>query len=231
MNERQTKLENRYKDLVDKLSNKIGFYWWKRYVAGAVWSNIESPLNLCLTLTSTVISAQASTSSFMAQTTYVSLTFVSVLLSTINTYYRPLTQVSKNIDLLKKWYQLGNELEKIVYSPSETETDLKTRINELSDLLHRTNQEVATQSPENQNFALDFIHMIVRRTCLGEKEPWMSRAANRDIPSTTSWFCCGNKQRKMFDDTEHIIVEMVSPRDASRSVAERPELHVSADGA
>lgn len=216
------KLENKYKELIDKLSSKIGFYWWKRYVAGAVWANIESPLSLCLTLTSTVISAQASTSSFMSQSNYVALTFVSVLLSTINTYYRPLTQVSKNCDLLKKWYVLGNDLEKIVYAQCETESDLKARIAELNALLQRTNEEVSSQSPENQNFLLDLIHLLVRRTCLGDKEPWLSRAANRDIPQSSSWFCCKSRRPKTFDDDERILVEICSPRGQAISVVDPP---------
>lgn len=186
----EERLIHDYHNLTDKLSKKIGFYWWRRYVAGAFWSNIESPLNLTLTLISTVISAQASTSSFMEQRHYIVMTFVSVILSTINTFYRPLNQVSKNIDLIKSWYDLGNDLERIYFLPKDTEELLRLRNKELHDLLVRVNQTIAVQSPANQNFFTDFIHIIARATCIRSKEPWLSFAQEDEQPKQAKWWCC-----------------------------------------
>lgn len=207
----QQALRHDFDSLVDKLSRKIGFYWWRRYVAGAFWSNLESPLNLTLTLISTVISAQASTSSFMEQQHYVIMTFVSVILSTINTFYRPLSQVSRNVELLKSWYELGNELEKIYFAPRLTDDELRQRNDELHSLLIRVNQEIASQSPANQNFFTDFLHVVARSTCIRSSEPWLSFAqeAESNVSCTwRDWLCCFRSRRAPQGDRRQASVEL-----------------------
>lgn len=34
----------------DNLDKLLGFYYWKRYVSAAFWSNISTPINLAITL-------------------------------------------------------------------------------------------------------------------------------------------------------------------------------------
>ena len=47
-------IENETYELMKKLQNKLngelGDLWWNRYVGGAFWSNISTPLNLAITL-------------------------------------------------------------------------------------------------------------------------------------------------------------------------------------
>ena len=82
--------------LIRKISKTIGFYWWRRYISCSFWKNIEIPINLSLTIFSTIISAQASTNNFIKQEHYVVLSFASVLLTTFNTYFRPLQKYNTN---------------------------------------------------------------------------------------------------------------------------------------
>ena len=46
-------------NIKEKLDKDIGFYFWKYYIAGAFWSNIATPINLCITIMSALVSAQA----------------------------------------------------------------------------------------------------------------------------------------------------------------------------
>ena len=41
------------------LDAKIGFYWWKKYIAGAFWSNVATPVNLFITLVTALTTGQA----------------------------------------------------------------------------------------------------------------------------------------------------------------------------
>ena len=198
--------------LLDKLSTTIGYYWWKRYVAAAFWSNVESPINLTLTLLSTMVSAQAATTNFIPEKTYVVLTFVSVLLTTVNTFYKPLVQANKNLDLLKKWYVLGAELEKILYEQADSDDQYKKQISEMQTLLETVNKEVAAQVTEHQNFFTDLIHLVVEKTCLGDREPWLNYwepTLKKSDDSPSCWerlFCCFRRRRRT------VVVEMTETK-------------------
>lgn len=167
--------KHEFQRITTKCSKKLGFYWWKSYVGAAFWSNIESPVNLTLTLIATMVSAQASTDAFIQKQHYVIMTFVSVLLTTFNTFYRPLIQMNKNIDCLKKWYALGNELEKLYYTERVSVEDFRSATKDGIELLLKINSEVAEQGPETRNFFIDILHLFVRKTCIGdENEAWLS---------------------------------------------------------
>ena len=45
----------------DNLDKLLGFYYWKRYIASAFWSNISTPINLAITLMTAMTTAQATT--------------------------------------------------------------------------------------------------------------------------------------------------------------------------
>ena len=199
--------EQKLNKLFNKLSKKIGFYWWKRYFACSWWKNIETPINLSLTIFSTMISAQASTNNFMQQHHYVMISFATVLLTTFNTYFRPLQKYQSNTEELKKWYELGNELEKIYFQSRENDEEVRKRIKESEELLVKVNNLSASSTIENQNFVSDLFHTIVKFTCLKDREPWLSFATEDDseddsnkeknkekLVSSKGLFCCIKKK-------------------------------------
>jgi hypothetical protein len=159
--------------LQTRLSKVIGWRYWKKYIAASFWANISTPINLTLTLTSTIISAQTSTGSFIEQRTAIILSFVAVLLSTINTFFKPLSNMNKSIVEMNHAYTFGNRFEKIYYDKHETDEQLNARIEEYKQLLFEINEYSTKVSPDDQNFITDLIHLIVRSTCLEGKEEWL----------------------------------------------------------
>ena len=167
--------------LIRKISKTIGFYWWRRYISCSFWKNIEIPINLSLTIFSTIISAQASTNNFIKQEHYVVLSFASVLLTTFNTYFRPLQKYNTNTNDLKKWYELGAKLDQIFYKDRIKKEELELRIKECNSLLIDINSQITTSVLENQNFLSDLIHLVIRGICIKKKEPWLSFAEDEDL--------------------------------------------------
>lgn len=43
--------------LENKLNVDIGFYYWKRYVAGSFWAQLATPINLAITLMTALTTA------------------------------------------------------------------------------------------------------------------------------------------------------------------------------
>jgi len=171
--------------LKDKLDNDLGFYYWKYYIAGAFWSNIATPINLCITVLSALISAQANTDSILNDNVYKDLSIALLLLSTINTFLRPHIQMNENVQMKRKYDANGTEFERVFFSDN-TNDEKKEAYGLIAEKL---DQMRINDSPVSQNYLTDLIHIICRQTCLSSKNQWLSLIYNDeehiDCPDNT----------------------------------------------
>ena len=156
--------------LKDKLDNDLGFYYWKYNIAGAFWSNIATPINLCITILSALVSGQANTDSLMSPNIYKDLSIALLLLSTINTFLRPHIQMNENVQMKSKYDAIGTEFERVFFS-DKTDSD---KIKAYDLIAEKLDQLRINESPVSQNYLTDLIHIICRQTCLSSKNQWLS---------------------------------------------------------
>ena len=178
------------------LDSKIGFYWWKKYIAGAFWSNIATPINLFITLVTALTTGQAVTDSLIPNDIYSILSITVLIVSTLNTFFRPHTQLMENVNEMQKWGEFGREYTNIYnnieedFSKSEYER-LKEKLKNYRMLEKKINDFMATQSNVQQNFVTDLIHIISRQTCLRKgKESWMYFLKSNEEDEGCSSSCC-----------------------------------------
>jgi hypothetical protein len=157
----------------NKLNSDLGYLWWKKYIAGAFWSNISTPINLTITILTAIMSGQATTENLIPHNIYVNISITTLLLSTLNTFFKPHSQMSQNIDIMKTWYDYGNQFEKIYYSENTDLDDYKRRLEEYKKLYIEINKTKNAESPETQNFVTDLINYIVLNSCLKNKSNWL----------------------------------------------------------
>ena len=157
----------------NKLNSDLGYLWWKKYIAGAFWSNISTPINLTITILTAIMSGQATTENLIPHNIYVNISITTLLLSTLNTFFKPHSQMSQNIDIMKTWYDYGNQFEKIYYSENTDIDDYKRRLEEYKKLYIEINKTKNAESPETQNFVTDLINYIVLNSCLKNKSNWL----------------------------------------------------------
>ena len=156
--------------LDQKLNANIGFAWWKKYVAAAFWSNRSTPINLSITLLTALTTAQASTENLISQKVFIGLSVTTLILSVINTFFRPHAQMMENVKLMNQVQVIGNEFEEVYYS----DMDLQVKQNKYKEIIKKLNTYEEQLSPETRNFFTDLIHVLCRLTCLkGEKETWL----------------------------------------------------------
>ena len=170
-------------DLSNKLDHQIGFYWWKKYIAGAFWSNMSTPINLTITLITALTTGQAATKDLIPDNIYINLSIAVLVISTLNTFFRPHLQMMENVNSMQKWTEFGckfsnikNDIEKnkdgkYIFD-LENPRNLKHKIGLLRDLQKTINSHITTITSVNQNFLTDLIHIFARKTCLGNKERW-----------------------------------------------------------
>jgi hypothetical protein len=158
------KLENR-------LNFELGFEWWKWYVAGAVWSNVATPINLTVTVLTALTTMQATTNEpVIEHATFVRISIVTLILTTLNTFFRPHEQMLQCMELLHEWNKLGNRFEQIFYT---TEPTSQIRFESYRSL-HTDIQILEDQhGPEKRNFFTDLIHIIARLTVLRKRDRWL----------------------------------------------------------
>lgn len=170
-----------------KLDRDIGWYYWKRYVAAAFWAQVSMPMNLLITLLTALTTAQASAPDLLPEDLYKNLTYVSLLLTVLNTFFRPHEKLTNNVKVMKEWTNHGIAFEKVFYSPNALtlryRKDVVLSIEDLQwlqDAYNKVRDDVNTQrqkeGPEMINFVTDFIHILAFYTCIRNYQTWSSIA-------------------------------------------------------
>jgi hypothetical protein len=167
--------------LREKIDDTIGYYFWKKYISSAFWSNLSTPVNLTITLLTALMTAQATTQNLLSEDVYYKISVANLLISVLNTFFRPHSKVASNIDGLSKWNDLGCKFEVINAVSSYTEDQIDNKIKSYTQLLFKMNEVRQNDSPDNVNFLTDLIFLISLRCCLKDKYMW-SNLDNRVTP-------------------------------------------------
>ena len=80
------------KTLENYLNYTLGFWWWKKYVTTAFWSNISTPVNLSITLLTAVNTGQSTTNSYISTNAFMYINIATLILTSMNTFFRPFEQ-------------------------------------------------------------------------------------------------------------------------------------------
>ena len=186
--------------LENKLNEDIGWYYWKKYIAAAFWSQISMPMNLVITLITALTTAQANAPNLLPEQIYKNLTYVSLILTVLNTFFRPHEKLQNNIKYMKEWNSLGIAFEKIYYSDinnsskqivrqsRENMLRLASEYNKLQDSANALRQK---EGPDMMNFVTDLLFIVSYYSCLRNNRHWLERESS--TTSTSSCCCRPNK--------------------------------------
>jgi hypothetical protein len=175
----QTKVEqyaemlDQYQEICEKLNKDIGFYWWKRYVAAAFWANVSTPFNLSITLITAMTTGQAATQDLLSSAANLRLSVSALIISTINTFFRPHDQMNEHLNQMNDWAKFGGTFDTIYYRPDDTLLQLREKIIDCYALWNEINTYRVTQ-PYRNSFLTDLIHLGSEYCCLkGRREYWI----------------------------------------------------------
>lgn len=171
--ERKNELKKMVEILEDKLDGELGNHWWKIYIASAFWSNISTPINLSITLLSAVTAGQATTQNMISKNMFMKVSIASLLISTLNTFFRPHQQFMQNMDVMRKINEYGFEFEDIYYSSKSTFEDHYRRYHQYRNLMIRYHKYRNLISPDQQNYFTDLIYYICLNSCLINYDKWL----------------------------------------------------------
>jgi hypothetical protein len=175
----QTPYQSRSEYMVEietKINIEIGYRFWKKYVNAAFWSYVSLPINLSITMLTAVSTGQAATNNLLPKSLYVNISLASLVISILNTYFRPYVQMNQNVDFMNKWSVLGYKFEEIYYSENKTLDQVNARLEKYAELLKNINELKKAEILETQNFLTDSIHLALRSCacCLKNKNSWLA---------------------------------------------------------
>lgn len=154
-----------------KINYDIGFYWWKRYVAGMVWNNISTPMSLAITIITALTTGQAATKDLVSDDANVRLGMVALIISTLNTFFRPAQQLMENMERMKLWAKLGTDFERIYYDRVYTVEEKNKKLKSLQELFNMVND---LKRESTTNFMTDLIYLIIRSFCMTSGVEWIN---------------------------------------------------------
>jgi hypothetical protein len=164
---------DQYQEICEKLNKDIGFYWWKRYVAAAFWANVSTPFNLSITLITAMTTGQAATQDLLSSAANLRLSVSALIISTINTFFRPHDQMNEHLNQMNDWAKFGGTFDTIYYRPDDTLLQLREKIIDCYALWNEINTYRVTQ-PYRNSFLTDLIHLVSEYCCLkGRREYWI----------------------------------------------------------
>ena len=182
--------------LMKKIDRDIGYNFWKKYVASAFWSQISTPINLIITFLTAITAAQAQSSDLLPQGIYSQLAIGSLIITTLNTFFRPHTQFTTNSESLQKWNDVGVRFEKEYYDKiivrlytDEEFQNVKNKITNYEKIQDDMNSIRKSDGSNTVNFITDLLFILCYSTCIRKYKRWLDH------------------DKKIAKDTEHITTE------------------------
>ena len=157
--------------LENKLDKMLGFYYWRTYWATSLWANLSTPINLCITIFTALMTVHSSggTSSFISDELNMKINVCTFFVSILNTFFTPQKQFTELNEYLVEWSDKGNRFEKIIFQSSSKEEKIKEYVK----LLDEINALHTDQFSKHRSFITDLLHVLVRVIFMGSNDRWM----------------------------------------------------------
>ena len=163
-------IEDEITGYIEKMSADIGYYWWKRYIYSAFWSNISTPINLSMVVLTTLTTGQAATQSLLTPQTTTILGSVALFVSIFNSFFKPYEQLTKNQQILHDWTKIGDEFDEIYYDRVYTLVEKIKRLESLEKLFKSMSSLKRTN---DNNYCIDCLFIFIRMICIRKNITWV----------------------------------------------------------
>ena len=168
-------IEEEISEYISKLNNDVGYYWWQRYIYSAFWSNISTPINLCILLLTSLTTGQSISQNLISQDITSNLGILALIVSLCNTFFKPYEQLTSNQKILNNWANIGNKLDEIYYDEAFSLEEKKAMLKNLEDLFK---EMLSLKRNNDNNYFIDLIYLIIRILCV-HKPKWSELKHNR----------------------------------------------------
>lgn len=158
--------------LQDRVNRDLGDNWWKKYISAAFWSNLSTPINVCITFFTALTTGQTATSNLLSSQSVIGLGLATLILSILNTFFTPHKKMVSLIEEMNKWQELGSQFESVYYSNNFDDDDFERRFKAYEEIQKGIHQLKIKQQTTDADFLTDLIYLCAVKTCL-KRERWI----------------------------------------------------------
>jgi hypothetical protein len=163
-------IEDEINGYIEKINTDIGYYWWKRYIYSAFWSNVSTPINLSIVVFTALTTGQAATQTLLSPQTTTILSSVTLFVSIFNSFFKPYEQLTQNQQILQDWAKIGDEFDEIYYNRVYTREEKIARLVSLEKLF----KSMSTLKRANDNnYCIDCMFIFIRLICIRKNITWV----------------------------------------------------------
>lgn len=163
-------IEDEINGYIEKINTDIGYYWWKRYIYSAFWSNVSTPINLSIVVFTALTTGQAATQTLLSPQTTTILSSVTLFVSIFNSFFKPYEQLTQNQQILQDWAKIGDEFDEIYYNRVYTREEKLARLVSLEKLF----KSMSTLKRANDNnYCIDCMFIFIRLICIRKNITWV----------------------------------------------------------
>ena len=163
-------IEDESKSYIEKINEDIGYYWWKRYIYTAFWSNISTPINLAIIILTAITTGENVTQNLIGKETATILGVAVLFVSIFNTFFQPNEQFAQNKKILADWLVVGSHFDEIYYDKVYTPEEKYMRLKKLEDLFKTLS---ALKRTNDSNLLIDLLYAMIRCLCLCGNISWI----------------------------------------------------------
>lgn len=157
----------------NNINKDTGFYWWKMYTYSAFWSVTSTPINLAITVFTALTTAQTTTGSLVGESVSAALGIITLILSVINTFFKPSTQLMANQTLQEKWADIAIEFEDIYHCVAHNDIEKRHK---LARLVKNWERVCSLKKTNDSNYLIDLIFIFSRTLCIRKDIRWLPEA-------------------------------------------------------
>lgn len=155
-----------------KLNKSLFIAWNRKYIGYLFWNNIGTPINLFITILTAISASSGSGASFITERQNTILQFTVLIISAINTFFRPYVKSNEHIKFIQEIQKFGTEFDSIYYTPkaSAVTEDYITFKQKYQELFIRFNKYQSEKSLEHKNLFVDIIYCLMVNTLMRKNE-------------------------------------------------------------
>ena len=163
-------IEDESKSYIEKINADIGYYWWKRYIYTAFWSNISTPINLSIIILTALTTGENATQNLIGKEASTILGVAVLFVSIFNTFFQPNEQLAQNKKILADWLEVGSQFDEIYYDKVYSPEEKYVRLKNLEDLFKTLS---VLKRANDSNLLIDLLYAIIRCLCLCGNINWI----------------------------------------------------------
>jgi hypothetical protein len=155
-----------------KLNKSLYVAWNRKYIGYLFWNNIGTPINLSITLLTALTASAPASSPFLSEYAITSIQLTVLIISAINTFFRPYVKASEHLKFILEIQKLGTQFDEIYYTPKSSfeEEEYILATQNYKKVLSAFNKYVSENSLEYKNICIDIIYYITINTILRKKD-------------------------------------------------------------